>query len=127
MRTVLTVLLILFAPAVTASGHLNHCRKRVRWTPLVRQLGLLRDNQNHARCDNQASLPAVSVLQRKVHPGIMMSGCQAGVNRDRGAPRSATPPTPPGIRVRTTAVRRIKRLPPAPGRATPCLGQRSSP
>src|SRR6186713_1347115 len=34
-------------------------------------------------------------------------------NRDRGAPRGATPPTPPGIRVRTTAVRRIKRLPPA--------------
>jgi hypothetical protein len=34
----------------------------------------LRDNQNHARCDNQASLPAVSVVQRKLHPGIMMSG-----------------------------------------------------
>src|SRR5262245_35501651 len=30
------------------------------------------------------------------------------VNRDRGAPRGASPPTPPGIRVRTTAVRRIK-------------------
>jgi hypothetical protein len=33
-------------------------------------------------------------------------------NRDRGAPRDAAPPTPPGIRVRTTAVRRIK-LPPS--------------
>jgi hypothetical protein len=31
------------------------------------------------------------------------------LNRDRGTPRGATPPTPPGIRVRTTAVRRIKR------------------
>src|SRR5208283_1413792 len=31
--------------------------------------------------------------------------------RTRGASRDATPPTPPGIRVRTTAVRRIKRLP----------------
>lgn len=40
---------------------------------------LLRDNQNHARCDNQASLPAVSVVQRKLHPGIMMSGRQADV------------------------------------------------
>src|SRR5262249_46182617 len=30
------------------------------------------------------------------------------VNRDRGTSRDATPPTPPGIRVRTTAVRRIK-------------------
>jgi hypothetical protein len=30
-------------------------------------------------------------------------------HRDRGTPRDATPPTPPGIRVRTTAVRRIKR------------------
>jgi IS5 family transposase len=29
-------------------------------------------------------------------------------NRDRGAPHGATPPTPPGIRVRTTAVRRIR-------------------
>ena len=27
------------------------------------------------------------------------------VDRDRGTPRGATPPTPPGIRVRTTAVR----------------------
>ena len=26
-------------------------------------------------------------------------------DRDRGTPRGATPPTPPGIRVRTTAVR----------------------
>ena len=26
-------------------------------------------------------------------------------NRDRGTPRGATPPTPPGIRIRTTAVR----------------------
>jgi len=29
-------------------------------------------------------------------------------NRDRGASRDATPPTPPGIRVRTAAVRRIR-------------------
>src|SRR5438477_4230859 len=28
-----------------------------------------------------------------------------GIDRDRGTPRGATPPTPPGIRVRTTAVR----------------------
>ena len=28
-----------------------------------------------------------------------------GNDRDRGTPRGATPPTPPGIRVRTTAVR----------------------
>src|SRR5690349_15939588 len=35
-------------------------------------------------------------------------------NRDRGASHDATPPTPPGIRVRTTAVRRIK-----PRRASP--------
>src|SRR5690349_11008102 len=36
------------------------------------------------------------------------------VNRDRGAPHDAAPPTPPGIRVRTTAVRRIKRPPASP-------------
>ena len=28
-------------------------------------------------------------------------------NRDRGEPHGSAPPTPPGIRVRTTAVRRI--------------------
>lgn len=33
----------------------------------------------------------------------------ATVNRDRGASHDAAPPTPPGIRVRTMAVRRIKR------------------
>ena len=53
----------------------------------ARMLLLLRDNQNHARCDNQASLPAVSVVQRKLHPGIMMSGCQAGVKPGPLGPR----------------------------------------
>ena len=33
------------------------------------------------------------------------------MNRDRGAPRDAAPPTPPGIRVRTTAVRLDERSP----------------
>jgi hypothetical protein len=42
----------------------------------------------------------------------------AAVNRDRGASRDATPPTPPGIRVRTTAVRRIKPRRVYPWRAT---------
>jgi hypothetical protein len=37
-----------------------------------------------------------------------------GLNRDRGTPHGAAPPTPPGIRVRTTAVRRIKRSPAFP-------------
>jgi hypothetical protein len=43
----------------------------------------------------------------------------AAVNRDRGTSRGATPPTPPGIRVRTTAVRRIKRPPAFPWKAGP--------
>src|SRR5713226_4412066 len=30
-------------------------------------------------------------------------------DRDRGTPRDVTPPTPPGIRVRTTAVRPVER------------------
>lgn len=29
-------------------------------------------------------------------------------DRDRGTPRDVAPPTPPGIRVRTTAVRPVK-------------------
>ena len=57
--------------------------------PMLKVAGLwvLRDNQNHARCDNQASLSAVSVVQRKLHPGIMMSGCQAGVKPGPLGPR----------------------------------------
>jgi hypothetical protein len=34
-------------------------------------------------------------------------GC--GNDRDRGTPRDVAPPTPPGIRVRTTAVRPVER------------------
>jgi hypothetical protein len=40
-------------------------------------------------------------------------------NRDRGASHDAAPPTPPGIRVRTTAVRRIKRSTASPWQAGP--------
>ena len=55
-------------------------RPRGRPRHLIRHHpGSRKEPQNHARCDNQASLPAVSVVQRKLHPGIMMSGCQAGV------------------------------------------------
>ena len=50
-------------------------------------------------------------VEREVQPppiSIMDRGWAANpCNRDRGTPRGATPPTPPGIRVRTTAVRRI--------------------
>jgi hypothetical protein len=48
--------------------------------------------------------PAVLSLARRV----------TALNRDRGASHDAAPPTPPGIRVRTTAVRRIKRPPASP-------------
>ena len=48
---------------------------------------VLRDNQNHARCDNQASLTPASVVQRKLHPGIMMSGRQAAVKPGLLGPR----------------------------------------
>jgi hypothetical protein len=40
---------------------------------------LLRDNQNHVRCVNQASLTLVSFIYRKLHPAIMMSGRQTAV------------------------------------------------
>ena len=55
--------------------------------PAIGHWNLLRDNQNHARCDNQASLTPASVVQRKLHPGIMMSGCQAGVKPGLLGPR----------------------------------------
>jgi hypothetical protein len=34
-----------------------------------------------------------------------LKATHAGIDRDRGTPRGAAPPPPPGIRVRTTAVR----------------------
>jgi hypothetical protein len=68
------------------SRSLSQTYRRVRSSAKLKSL--LRDNQNHARCDNQASLPAVSVVQRKLHPGIMMSGCQAGVKPDPLGPAS---------------------------------------
>jgi hypothetical protein len=46
--------------------------------------------------------------------GAVVASCDkrstvlGAVDRDRGASRDAAPPTPPGLRVRTTAVRRIK-------------------
>jgi hypothetical protein len=40
---------------------------------------LLRDNQNHVRCVNQASLTLESFIHRKLHPAIMMSGRQTAV------------------------------------------------
>jgi hypothetical protein len=40
---------------------------------------MLRDNQNHIRCVNQASLTLVRFIQRQLHPVIMMSGRQAAV------------------------------------------------
>jgi transposase len=44
-----------------------------------------------------------------VGPARRQAGAVLGaVNRVRGTPRDITPPTPPGIRVRTTAVRRTK-------------------
>ena len=56
----------------------------------------------------------VDPLQRQaaICPSVPAAGGlgMLRVNRDRGAPRDAAPPTPPGIRVRTTAVRRINRL-----------------
>src|SRR3954468_15059026 len=44
-------------------------------------------NQNHARCDNQASLTPGNGVQRKLHPGIMMSGRQADVKPGPLGPR----------------------------------------
>jgi hypothetical protein len=48
---------------------------------------LLRDNQNHVRCDNQALLTLMSFIQRKLHPAIMMSGGQTAVKPDPLGPR----------------------------------------
>src|ERR1700684_3779487 len=48
-----------------------------------------------------------------------VAGETVRLNRDRGASHDAPPPTPPGIRVRTTAVRRIKRSTASPWQAGP--------
>jgi len=61
------------------------------------------------------------------------SDASGSENRDRGSPRGLPPPTPPGIRVRTTAVRLVKLscqvVPEAAGRPvppTPCRARRNS-
>src|SRR5437870_3827540 len=40
-------------------------------------------------------------------PGSHHGGLLSAKDRDRGEPRGSAPPTPPGIRVRTTAVREV--------------------
>jgi len=50
---------------------------------------------------------AASVVEKMETVGA--GGVPIFINRDRGASHDAAPPTPPGIRVRTMAVRRIKR------------------
>src|SRR6516162_11497413 len=78
-----------------------------------------RDARELARRD---ALPEHAASLRAQEGGVAASGMiasaptecgavLAAVNRDRGTSRDATPPTPPGIRVRTTAVRRIKHPP----------------
>src|SRR4051794_24591644 len=57
-------------PAAKAKGDRSMPAKRER---------LLRDNQNHVRCVNQASLTLVSFIHRKLHPAIMMSCRQTAV------------------------------------------------
>jgi hypothetical protein len=71
-------------PLVLAVG--NHYQGKGE-TIAPERTNVLRDNQNHARCDNQASLVLVSVVQQKLHPGIMMSGRQADVKLGPLAPR----------------------------------------
>ena len=46
-------------------------------------------------------------LRSRTHTSLreVFDSPQSALDRDRGTPRDATPPTPPGIRVRTTAVR----------------------
>src|SRR3954471_9904363 len=63
-------------------GRVGVDRPRVRSCEGKQELvlpSLLRDNQNHVRCVNQASLTLVSFTHRKLHPAIMMSGRQTDV------------------------------------------------
>jgi hypothetical protein len=48
---------------------------------------------------------SILVIAAEVAVGTMRGGRPMDLDRDRGTSRDATPPTPPGIRVRTTAVR----------------------
>ena len=56
-------------------------------------------NHPAARLPEVSNLPFYSLARRCTRRPQRTS------DRDRGAPRGAAPPTPPGIRVRTTAVR----------------------
>jgi hypothetical protein len=44
--------------------------QQFRWAPA--RPSVLRDNQNHVRCDNQALLTLMSFIQRKLPPAIML-------------------------------------------------------
>ena len=52
-----------------------------------------------------ARIRMAAFARTPVLPEATPVGALSALDRDRGTPRDATPPTPPGIRVRTTAVR----------------------
>ena len=52
------------------------------------------------RTAGQKAAALVALYQK-----ALLADSIGGLDRDRGAPLDATPPTPPGIRVRTAAVR----------------------
>ena len=58
--------------------------------------------------DSMLPLPGLSPVSGKTVVAKFDGGLlSAAVDRDRGEPRGSTPPTPPGIRVRTAAVREV--------------------
>jgi hypothetical protein len=63
---------------ITANFRANATAARLKPSRFL-NARVLRDNQNHVRCVNQASLTLESFIHRKLHPAIMMSGRQTAV------------------------------------------------
>ena len=64
----------------------------------------LREMTTALICPAFSGLPSPAIAAA-AGPRVVRKVYRMGIDRDRGAPHGATPPTPPGIRVRTTAVR----------------------
>jgi CheY-like chemotaxis protein len=99
---------------VTAYGDDERRRRapRTRCCRIAHQAGRLRLAEGTAaavahrrRLTDPGSIESGRFLRSADPPIRLEQGPEWGRDRDRGTPRGAAPPTPPGIRVRTTAVR----------------------
>ena len=79
---------------------LQHCETFSVLRPSRQVLSIIQD-----RLEQKSFLTAHGIPQARYVAIDDLASLEAAVHRDRGKPHDFPPPTPPGIRVRTTAVR----------------------